>query len=150
VSELTPNPYSEGKAAGRLELARELCTALTRKHHRSLLRRVEPIVATCQDPARLAEWTLRASELDDVEFLEMLGVDPKAHAWEHAREVANARQLCVSTVRRTHPLVHRLVGGLIDRCTDLEQLEQWTAAAPTTNDDEFFRLVIYSDHCWKI
>ena len=150
MPEPASNQYSEGKAAGRLELARELCGALARKHHRSLFHRLQPIIAACDDPTRLAEWALKASDLDGNEFLKRLGVDPKGYRWEHTRALHTALQLCLDTVHRTHPLVHRLVGGLIERCTDLEQLEQWTLDAPKTSDDEFFRLVISSERCWDV
>lgn len=65
--------YIEGKAEGRLEDARELCAALARKHHSTVFERARPLIEACDEPARLKEWALAASDLNDAEFLRLLG-----------------------------------------------------------------------------
>ena len=64
--------YVEGKAEGRLELARETCAAMVRRHHPALLERVMPAIHACDDPARLTEWTLAAPDLDHGEFVTLV------------------------------------------------------------------------------
>lgn len=64
---------AEGEAKGRLDDARETCTALARKHHPAVFDRVEAVIAACEDPACLREWTLTASDLSDDEFVALLG-----------------------------------------------------------------------------
>lgn len=75
--ELKSSLYLEGKAAGlaeaRLEHRREWCAAFARKYHPAVFDRVEAIIAACEDPDRLMEWMLTASDLSDAEFLELLG-----------------------------------------------------------------------------
>ena len=65
---------SEGLSEGRLEVAREVCAALARKHHPAVFDRARPLIDSCQDLARLREWALGASDLRDADFLRLLGV----------------------------------------------------------------------------
>ena len=65
---------AEGEATGRLADARELCAALARKHRPAVFDRAKPLIESCDDPARLKEWALAASDLSDAEFLKLLGV----------------------------------------------------------------------------
>ena len=62
-----------GEAKGRLRGEREVCTALVRKHHPAVFDRAIPIIDGCDDPARLKEWALAASDLSDSDFLKLLG-----------------------------------------------------------------------------
>jgi len=64
---------AEGVAEGRLADAREFCTALARKHHPTVFHRVEGVIVSCNDPARLKEWAIAASDLSDAEFVALLG-----------------------------------------------------------------------------
>ena len=64
--------YVEGRAEGRLDAERELCDALTRKHHPAVFDRAKSIIEACDNPARLKEWALAASDLSDAEFLKLL------------------------------------------------------------------------------
>jgi len=64
---------AEGEARGRLEAERELCTAFAAKHHPAVFERVRLQIETCEDLTRLKEWALAASDLDDSEFLKLLG-----------------------------------------------------------------------------
>ena len=63
---------TEGRTEGRLEVERELCAALAFKHHPAVFGRARPIIESCQDPDRLREAALRASDLTDGEFLRLL------------------------------------------------------------------------------
>jgi predicted transposase YdaD len=72
-SSLYTEGRAEGRAEGRVEGEREVCAALVRKHHPALFERVRTIVNACDDPARLTEWALAASDLTDEEFLALLG-----------------------------------------------------------------------------
>lgn len=63
---------AEGEAKGRLDDARETCAAFARKHHPAVFDRAESIIAACDDPARLREWALTASDMTDAEFLSLL------------------------------------------------------------------------------
>jgi predicted transposase YdaD len=65
---------AEGIAAGRLQDAREFCAAISRKHHPAVFARVEPLIANCSDPVKLKEWAVAASDLNDAEFVALLGV----------------------------------------------------------------------------
>ena len=65
---------AEGETLGRIEAERELCAALAAKHHAAVFERARPLIETCQDPARLKEWALAASDLSDSDFLKLLGV----------------------------------------------------------------------------
>lgn len=64
--------YVEGKADGRLEVARETCVEHAQKYHHAVFGRVEPLIAGCNDPVRLKEWTLAAPDVSDDEFLALL------------------------------------------------------------------------------
>jgi hypothetical protein len=58
-----------------LPRARELCAALSLKHHPSAFERLRPMIDACDDPARLKEWALAASDLDDQAFLQLVGAE---------------------------------------------------------------------------
>jgi hypothetical protein len=64
---------AEGRAEGRLEAERELCMALTLKHHRAVFERARLLIDACENTVRLKEWALAASDLSDAEFLKLLG-----------------------------------------------------------------------------
>jgi predicted transposase YdaD len=64
---------AEGEARGRLEAERELCAAFAAKHHPAVFEHVRLQIEACEDPARLKEWALAASDLNDSEFLKLLG-----------------------------------------------------------------------------
>jgi hypothetical protein len=71
-SSLYTEGRAEGLAAGRLEAERELCMALARKHHPGVFDQARQTIEACQDPDRLKEWALAASDLDDAGFLRLL------------------------------------------------------------------------------
>jgi hypothetical protein len=64
--------YTEGRTEGRVEGEREICVALARKYHSAIFDTALPIIEGCQDPARLKEWALAASDVGDDEFLMLL------------------------------------------------------------------------------
>jgi len=61
-----------GRAEGRLEAERRLCLALARKHHPVAFDQAQPLIEACQDPDRLEQWALAASDLADADFLRLL------------------------------------------------------------------------------
>ena len=67
---------AEGREAGReegqIENARAVCAALALKHHPAVFERVEGVIAACVDPARLMDWIVRASDVSDAEFLDLV------------------------------------------------------------------------------
>lgn len=64
---------ARGRVEGRLDAERDLCAALASKHHPAVFDRARRVIEGCEDPARLKEWALAASDLNDVEFLRLLG-----------------------------------------------------------------------------
>lgn len=67
----------ESLRRGGLHKAREMCAALVAlvsKYHRAIADRALPLIAACSDLARLEQWALAAPDLDDTEFLRLLGV----------------------------------------------------------------------------
>jgi hypothetical protein len=62
----------EGRAEGRLQAERELCLALATKHHPAIAERLRVKIEGCDDPARLKEWALAASDLSDGDFLKLV------------------------------------------------------------------------------
>jgi predicted transposase YdaD len=64
---------AEGRAEGRVEDARELCAALAQKHHPAVLDRAQRLIEACPDLTTLRAWALAASDLDDAEYLKLLG-----------------------------------------------------------------------------
>lgn len=70
--------YIEGRAEGRfqgaLQQACGMCAALVRKYHSRIAGRALSAIAACSNLERLEEWALAVPDLDDVEFLRLLGV----------------------------------------------------------------------------
>jgi hypothetical protein len=66
--------YVEGKQDGKLEGAREACAAVARKHHPRVFERVASVIAACDEPSRLNEWILAASDLSDDEFVALVSI----------------------------------------------------------------------------
>jgi len=64
--------YVEGEAQGRINGERELCAALARKHHPTVFERARTAIDRCDDPQRLKDWALAASDLSDEDFLKLL------------------------------------------------------------------------------
>lgn len=64
---------AEGLAEGRLQSERELCAELARKHHPAVFDQARLVIEACPDAARLKAWALAASDLDDSEFLRLIG-----------------------------------------------------------------------------
>jgi len=64
---------AEGRAEGRLESERELCAALALKHHPAVFDQARPLIEACPDTGRLKQWALAASDVDDAEFLRLIG-----------------------------------------------------------------------------
>lgn len=57
------------------------------------------------------------------------------------KELADARRLCASFVKRYHaPVASRVLPG-IEACTDVARLHRWVLLAPEVSSDEFVRLV---------
>jgi len=59
---------------GYLEGTRKVCAAMIRKIHPAVFDRVQGLIAGCRDAALLERWTIAAVELNDSEFLELVGV----------------------------------------------------------------------------
>jgi hypothetical protein len=72
-SSLYTGGRAEGLAEGRLMGERELCAAITQKHHPAVFDRVRPLIEACSDPVRLKEWALVAPDLTDADFLKLFG-----------------------------------------------------------------------------
>jgi len=71
-SSLYREGLANGRSEGRLAAERELCAALARKYHPAVFERVRPLIESCQDPDRLRDWVLRASDLADADFVRLL------------------------------------------------------------------------------
>ena len=72
-SSLYTEGRAEGRVEGRLEAERELCLALALKYHPAVYDHLRLRVEACDEPARLKEWALAASDLSDAEYVTLLG-----------------------------------------------------------------------------
>ncbi len=153
----------KGRVEGRIEEAREFCSALARKYHAAVFDRIEGIIAACTDPARLKEWGLAASGLEDAEFLNLLGdpslmVRDRHRMWEletslykegfaagleEAGRLKVGRKFCAAIAQKCHPAVFERVEGVIAACDDRARLMEWTLAGSGSelSDAEFLKLV---------
>jgi hypothetical protein len=61
--------YTEGQLQG----TRDLCAAVIRKLHPTVFDRVQGRIDGCRDATLLERWTIAAAELNDSEFLELVG-----------------------------------------------------------------------------
>lgn len=77
--------YVEGRAEGRLDAQRELCVALTRKYHPAIGTAALTRIGACSNRARLEQWALAAPDLNDAEFLRLLGVPSPSQAMPRGR-----------------------------------------------------------------
>jgi uncharacterized membrane protein YheB (UPF0754 family) len=57
------------------------------------------------------------------------------------KELADARRLCSSFVKRHHATVAGRVLPAIEACTDVARLHRWALRAPEVSTEEFVRLV---------
>ncbi len=66
--------WTGGVNQGRLEAVRDLCVKMIEKHHAALAPAAIPVVRACVDPARLEEWIVSASDLDDEAYARLLSI----------------------------------------------------------------------------
>lgn len=71
---------AEARAEARLDFLRKLCVACTRKSHPGVLKAALPVITACSEPARLEQWALTATDVDEAGFRRLLGLPARPGA----------------------------------------------------------------------
>jgi len=71
-SSLVAQVRKAGRAEGRAEAVRSLCTDLAQQHHAALFPMLAVAIEACPDPLLLHQWALAAPRTSDDEFVRLV------------------------------------------------------------------------------